>query len=50
MNKVNYEYKNLIFFSLLFLVFYMLDRFSPFIADDYAYKFFYDEHIQKFEI
>lgn len=45
MNKVNYEYKNLIFFSLLFLVFYMLDRFSPFIADDYAYKFFYDENI-----
>ena len=45
MNKVNYEYKKLIFFSLLFLVFYMLDRFSPFIADDYAYKFFYDENI-----
>lgn len=45
MNKVNYKYSNLIFFSLLFLVFYILDRFSPFIADDYAYKFFYDENI-----
>lgn len=36
---------NLIFFSLLFIVFYLLDRFSPFIADDYAYKFFYDENV-----
>lgn len=43
MTEVKYKYSDLIFFSLLFIAFYLLDRFSPFIADDYAYKFFRDE-------
>lgn len=43
MIEVKYKYSDLVFFLLLFIAFYLLDRFSPFIADDYAYKFFYDE-------
>lgn len=43
MTEVKYKYSDLVFFLLLFTAFYLLDRFSPFIADDYAYKFFRDE-------
>lgn len=43
MTEVKYKYRDLVFFFLLFIAFYLLDRFSPFIADDYAYKFFRDE-------
>lgn len=43
MTEVKYKYRDWVFFLLLFIAFYLLDRFSPFIADDYAYKFFRDE-------
>lgn len=45
MTEVKFKYSDLIFLLLLFIAFYLLDRFSPFIADDYAYKFFRDEAI-----
>lgn len=45
MNSAKNIYRDLIFFIFVFIAFYLLDRFSPFIADDYAYRFFYDEGI-----
>lgn len=45
MNIAKNIYHDLIFFIFVFIAFYLLDRFSPFIADDYAYRFFYDESI-----
>lgn len=43
MTEVKFNYSDLIFLLLLFIAFYLLDRFSPFIADDYAYRFFRNE-------
>lgn len=40
MREVKNKYCDLIFLIILFIAFYLLNRFSPFIADDYAYKFF----------
>ena len=45
MGEVKNKYCDLIFFIILFIAFYLLNRFSPFIADDYAYKFFYDKSL-----
>lgn len=45
MNGTRNIYHDLIFFIVVLIVFYLLDRFSPFIADDYAYRFFYDDGI-----
>lgn len=45
-----YKYCDVVFYALLLIVFYLLDRFSPFIADDYAYRFFYDENIGELSV
>lgn len=45
MNSTKNIYHDLIFFIVVFIAFYLLDRFNPFIADDYAYRFFHDESI-----
>ncbi len=50
MNKVTDKHFDIIFFIILFIAFYLQDKFSPFIADDYAYRFFYDESIGKLRI
>lgn len=50
MNNVKIARRDLIFFIIVFIAFYLLDRFSPFIADDYAYRFFYDEAIGKLKV
>lgn len=50
MNKVTDKHFDIIFFIILFIAFYLQDRLSPFIADDYAYRFFYDESIGKLRI
>lgn len=39
MNKVTDKHFDIIFFIILFIAFYLQDRLSPFIADDYAYRF-----------
>ena len=45
-----YKYCDVVFYALLLIAFYLLDRFSPFIADDYAYRFFYDENIGELSV
>lgn len=45
MNNTKHISYDLIFLFIVFISFYQLDRLSPFIADDYAYRFFYDENI-----
>lgn len=50
MREVTNKYCDLIFLIILFIAFYLLNRFSPFIADDYAYKFFYDESLGELKI
>lgn len=50
MKNVKTIYSDVIFFIVVFIAFYLLDRLSPFIADDYAYRFFYDESIEGLKI
>lgn len=50
MNNVKIARQDLVFFIIVFIAFYLLDRFSPFIADDYSYRFFYDEGIGKLKV
>lgn len=50
MNNTKHISYNLIFLIVVFIAFYLLDRLSPFIADDYAYRFFYDESIGRLRI
>lgn len=50
MNNVKIPRQDLVFFIIVFIAFYLLDRFSPFIADDYSYRFFYDEGIGKLKV
>lgn len=45
---VKLQKSDYIFFSIVFVGFYLLNRFSPFIADDYWYRFLYDGTIGEY--